>query len=239
MAAPALLVGRKTGALPIGLHVPTAVGPIYQSVASPFGERYSTDELHHRVVVERGEERCAFGRPGAGAGHFSFPRGIALVSGRTRSSSRLFVCDAWNDRVQVFDGHGVFVFAFGGRGTGPGQFNAPSGLAVVQPVLPGDDEHPFFDHDAMLAVADRENHRIQVFSLDGTLVSMIGEGLDHPSRIVWQAPSLDVSCAGGKSVRIDLAVSMLRGEPAPGPAAAPPRRTRLRLVASRGVRCAS
>ena len=91
----------------------------------------------------------------------------------------------------------------------------------------------------MLAVADRENHRIQVFSLDGTLVSMIGEGLDHPSRIVWQAPSLDVSCAGGKSVRIDLAVSMLRGEPAPGPAAAPPRRTRLRLVASRGVRCAS
>ena len=238
MAAPALVVGRRRGALPIGLHVPTAVGPLYQSVVSPFGDRYSTDELHHRVIVERGEDRCAFGRPGSGAGHFAFPRGLAFVSGRTRSSSRLFVCDAWNDRVQVFDGHGVFVFAFGGRGTGSGQFNAPSGLAIVQPVLPGDDEHPFFEREAMLAVADRENDRIQVFALDGTPVSVIGERLDHPSRIAWRAPWLEVSCIGGRDVQIDLAASMLRAESDQN-AAPVARRAALRLVVSRGVRCAS
>jgi hypothetical protein len=238
MAAPALVVGRRTGALPIGLHVPAAIGPVYHSVVSPFGERYSTDELHHRVVVEHGDERCAFGRPGAGAGEFSFPRGLAFAAGRTRSSSRLFVCDAWNDRVQVFDGHGVFVFAFGGRGTGPGLFNAPSGLALVQPVLAGDEEHPFFDREAMLAVADRENRRLQVFALDGTLVSVVGEGLDHPSRIAWQAPWLEISCAGGRTARLDLGSAMLEAAASVDLTPRRPRPFRLRLVVSGGVRCA-
>ena len=253
MAAPALVIGRRTGAVPIGLHVPNAVGPLYQSVLSPFGDRYSTDELHHRVIVERGDERCAFGRPGAGAGNFSFPRGIGFVPGRQRGTSRLFVCDAWNDRVQVFDGHGLFVFAFGGRGSGPGLFNAPSGLAVVNPILPGDQEHPPVDREPMVAIADRENHRIQVFALDGTLVSSVGSGngvtephasgsdliLRYPSKLVWEGPWLTVACAGEKVVAVDLAEAMSRTDNELPRARPRTRRAGLRLVASGGVRCAN
>jgi hypothetical protein len=116
----------------------------------------------------------------------------------------------------------------------------------------------------MVAVADRENHRIQIFALDGTLVSVIGEGdgvaapavpldqrrgwprtssgrivLRYPSSISARGRHLAVTCAGGVGVELDLAAAML-----PAAAAAesvrmarPP--ANLRIVARGGVRCAS
>lgn len=46
----------------------------------------------------------------------------------------------------------VFVTAWGERGSAPGQFNDPTGVAV---------------HDNEIFVSDARNARIQVFSLDG------------------------------------------------------------------------
>jgi len=54
-----------------------------------------------------------------------------------------------NDRIQVFDSVGSFLFEFGSFGSGDGQFKIPRGIAV--------------DSMKNIYVADDANNRIQVF----------------------------------------------------------------------------
>ena len=63
---------------------------------------------------------------------------------------------AWRDGQL---GSGVFEFAFGSEGSGDGQLDCPSGLAVCE---------------GRMYVADEDNHRIAVHELDGTFVSAFG-----------------------------------------------------------------
>jgi DNA-binding beta-propeller fold protein YncE len=64
----------------------------------------------------------------------------------------------------------VLLSSFGSPGTGPGEFNLPHSL--------------WFDDDSgRLFVADRENHRVQVFDEDGTFRTE-WRNLHRPSSIV-------------------------------------------------------
>ena len=56
-------------------------------------------------------------------------------------------------RIAKFDKDGVYIKSWGQRGTAPGQFHTPHSIAV--------------DSKGMVYVADRDNHRIQVFDNDG------------------------------------------------------------------------
>lgn len=67
------------------------------------------------------------------------------------SSGYLFVADTDQDQVFVFEATGRFVAAFGASGKKFGAFNSPSDVAV---------------HANKLFVADRDNHRIQVFEIE-------------------------------------------------------------------------
>ena len=69
------------------------------------------------------------------------------------------MCDASNNRVQVFGLDGSFVRQWGTQGSGDGQFKYPSGLIVN-----GDE----------VLVIDYGNHRVQVFGLDGSFVRQWG-----------------------------------------------------------------
>jgi len=218
------------------IHDVGGAGPIYAAVRAPGGRRYFSDELHHRVLVEEPSGyRWSFGTPGEGAGEFRRPRGLALVPGTTLEETRLFVCDAWNHRVQVFDGLGRPRFAFGGFGCGDGQFDTPSDIVVVCPLFEGEEIDPAApDAGAWLAVADRSNNRVQVFGLDGVLVGVI-DGQQRPTvvhpaaemagwpcfrpgiapsmwfpvRLAWKAPSLEIVSANGAVTRVNLAVALL------------------------------
>ena len=68
--------------------------------------------------------------------------------------NEVYVLDAGNARVQVFDGSGKFLRKFGSEGKGPGEFQAPPGLALEAGVR--------------LYVGDRGNNRVQVFTLRQT-----------------------------------------------------------------------
>ena len=59
------------------------------------------------------------------------------------------VCDAGNNRVQVFELSGKFVAKFGSEGSGRGEFDCPGSLASLS--------------DGRIVVSDRNNHRIQIF----------------------------------------------------------------------------
>lgn len=235
------VIGRepmRAGKSSLGGHVIHDVdgaGPIYAAAISPDGRRYFSDEHRHRVVVEESSGyRWSFGTLGSGAGELRHPRGLDLLPAPTPADSRLFVCDAWNHRVQAFDGNGRFCFAFGCPGSGAGQFDVPSDVAVVKPRFAGEDADDDDAGTAWLAVADRWNNRVQVFESDGTFVGSVGgtraagagraslgragwpffrlgpePALWFPVRLAWKDERLEVVSASGLVLRIDLASAML------------------------------
>jgi DNA-binding beta-propeller fold protein YncE len=105
-----------------------------------------------------------FGSTGTDEGEFDEPGGLAYDS----VNDLLYVADTDNDRIQVFeivDGNtcpsgtdevkdGVcFVEEFGSTGTGDGEFDKPMGISLDTT-------------NDLLLVADSDNDRIQVFSLN-------------------------------------------------------------------------
>jgi DNA-binding beta-propeller fold protein YncE len=93
--------------------------------------------------------------PGTGPGfpgdNFTGPSDVAWDA-----AGDIFVADgAQPSRVAKFDKNGEFIKAWGGRGTGPGQFNTPHSIVI--------------DAKQNVYVADRGNNRIQVFDTDGNL----------------------------------------------------------------------
>ena len=65
-----------------------------------------------------------------------------------------YVSDGYgNARIHKYSADGRLLFSWGESGTGPGQFNVPHNIAA--------------DRDGRVYVADRENHRIQVFDAKG------------------------------------------------------------------------
>ena len=81
---------------------------------------------------------------------FSRPAHLAI----DKRNGSLYVADGYsNARVHKYTPDGEYLLSWGESGTGPGQFNIVHNIDT--------------DRDGWVYVADRENHRIQVFSPDG------------------------------------------------------------------------
>jgi DNA-binding beta-propeller fold protein YncE len=88
-------------------------------------------------------------------GLFDQPTDVAIAP-----NGDIFVSDSHrngkNNRIQRFTKDGVFVKAWGKKGTGPGEISEPHTIA--------------FDSRGRLFVGDRENNRIQIYDQNGTLL---------------------------------------------------------------------
>ena len=74
--------------------------------------------------------------------------------------NRFIVSDRNGSCIKVFSEQGDFLYQFGKRGPGNGEFDAIGGLAI--------------DKSGRLVVCDSSNSRIQLFKLDGTFCSKFG-----------------------------------------------------------------
>ena len=92
-----------------------------------------------------------FGASGSGEGQLNSPGGLVVFKTR-----QLYVCDRNSNRIQVFKNN-EFVFLFGGSGHRPGDLNCPKSVTLNSA-------------ETELFVADTENHKIQVFTLDGKFI---------------------------------------------------------------------
>ncbi|VEN37474.1 unnamed protein product [Callosobruchus maculatus] len=97
-----------------------------------------------------------FGNEGEGDGQLCRPWGVCCDS-----CGNFIVADRSNNRIQVFNPDGEFLFKFGSQGTGKGQFDRPAGITL--------------NPQGHIVVADKDNHRIQVFKPDGTFHLTFGE----------------------------------------------------------------
>ncbi len=73
-------------------------------------------------------------------------------------SGELYVADGYgNSSVHKFSADGEHISSFGSPGRGPGQFVVPHSIRISR--------------DGRLYVADRENHRVQVFTAEGEFLA--------------------------------------------------------------------
>ena len=110
-------------------------------------------------------------------------------------------------RVLRFDRTGKFLTSWGGKGAGPGQFDQPHSILV--------------NASNQLLVADRENHRVQLFDLNGTYITEWKfHGLPCGLLIGPDKQLYLASGFSGQILRLDAngkPVAMM-GQPGPGPA---------------------
>jgi sugar lactone lactonase YvrE len=106
-----------------------------------------------------GKVLMTLGKPGvAGNGHdtFNAPSDVLIAP-----NGDIFVGDGHggdtNSRIVKFAKDGTFIKEWGKKGTGPGEFSYPHGLAM--------------DSAGRLFAADRENNRVQIFDQDGKFLA--------------------------------------------------------------------
>jgi peptidylamidoglycolate lyase len=113
-----------------------------------------TDVGLHQVFKfnHSGELLMEFGQPGVSGDdstHFNRPTDVAVAA-----DGCIYVSDGYrNSRVVKFDSTGKYLFEWGTKGSGVGQFDIPHAIDL--------DDH------GNVYVADRENNRVQVFTADG------------------------------------------------------------------------
>ena len=124
---------------------------------APDGTLYCTDDGDHTVrqCTLDGEVLMTIGTPGQAAdlyGGQPFNRCTHVaIDPRTGD---LYVSDGYgNARVHKYSPDGKLLFSWGEPGTDPGQFNIVHNIAT--------------DGNGYVYVADRENHRVQVFDSQG------------------------------------------------------------------------
>jgi DNA-binding beta-propeller fold protein YncE len=141
----------------------------------PADEVYCSDDKGHAVYKfdPQGRLLMTLGTPGRpsetgvqgmdyrtirrGGEPFNMPTNLAIAE-----NGDLYITDGYgNARVHVFSPEGKLKFSWGEPGSAPGQFNLPHGIAI--------------DRQQRVYVADRENSRIQLFSLRG---DYLGEWTD-------------------------------------------------------------
>lgn len=103
-------------------------------------------------------------KPGAEGEPFNLPTDLALGP-----DGEMYISDGYgNARIHKYSPEGELIKSWGKPGTGPGEFDLPHCVRV--------------DPRNRLMVADRENNRIQFFTLDGEYIEEWGNLL-HPDTI--------------------------------------------------------
>jgi len=120
----------------------------------PDGNLYLADHQNHTVkkFTREGKLLMTIGTEGVLGDEgkpFRSPTGVAVSQ-----SGEIYVSDGYNNqRIHKFSPDGKLITSWGEKGEGEGQFAVPHGI--------------FVHKNGTVYVADRENHRIQIFTPDG------------------------------------------------------------------------
>ena len=146
--------GRGFFTNPHGLHIDSDDN-VYIADADDHTVRKFSPEGYLRLTLGTEGAEGEEGKP------FHRPTDVAVAP-----SGEIYVSDGYAGfRVHKFSAEGELLLSWGAKGTGPGEFAVPHSVSVGS--------------DGRVWVADRENHRIQIFSPDGEYITE-WSGLDMP-----------------------------------------------------------
>ena len=131
-------------------------GPVCLAIDNKRGIIFVSDSRLKRVVgLDKNTDRnvITIGVPG----DFGAPSGMVYDNER----DRLYVADSKGHIIKVFDKEGKLLFTIGKRGSGDGELNFPSYLAI--------------DRLGRLYVVDAFNFRIQIFDAEGKFIKKFGK----------------------------------------------------------------
>lgn len=131
---------------------------------------YVVDRDAHEIVVfdRTGRRIGGIGNRHQPNGPFNHPCDVAIAP-----SGDVFVADGYGaSRVHRFNPNGDLITTWGEPGEAPGHFTTPHGICALA--------------DGRVAVTDRENNRLQVFSAQGALLA-IWTDFYHPMDIFQNA----------------------------------------------------
>ncbi len=122
---------------------------------------YLTDDGAHAVYqfTLQGKMLMKLGTPGKGAEFMSGqPFNQPTKVARDPRTGEIYISDGYgNARVHKYTSEGRLLFSWGEAGTDPGQFNLVHSVVI--------------DPQGLVYVADRENHRIQIFTAQGHFIA--------------------------------------------------------------------
>lgn len=150
---------RRSYGGPDSLQRPTGI-----AVDAARGRLYVADTPAHVVRVfalDSGALTATIGGRGVLEGEFNYPSYLTVDR-----HGRLYVTDALNGRIQVFDAEGGFVRSLGQYGDGSGDLSAPKGVAL--------------DSAGHVYVADARFDNIQIFDGEGQLLLFFGSSGQAP-----------------------------------------------------------
>jgi peptidylglycine monooxygenase len=157
--------------------------------AHPDGRVFVVDRDRHRILIFRDRQVVGqLGETDTPLAPFNHPCAVAFAPDGT-----VLVADGYaNHRIHRFSPEGRLIGGWGSHGRAPGAFRAPHDIAVLP--------------DGGVAVADRENDRVQVFDPDGELRAIV-EDLYKPMGLYADAqgtlfatdrvPAMTMSAADG------------------------------------------
>ncbi|MGB5370105.1 MAG: NHL repeat-containing protein [Flavobacteriaceae bacterium] len=122
-------------------------------------ERAIADFYNNRILYFNGGDWISFGKEGKGNGEFYYPTDVQITA------ENIWVADAYNNRVQVFDKRGNFIKMMGQDQ----KMNAATGIYVSE---------------SEVFVTDFENNRVLVMDLDGRLKQVLKESVQKPTDIL-------------------------------------------------------
>lgn len=125
------------------------------------------DFYHHKIHFNNGEQWISFGEKGKENGQFHYPTDIHI------SDDYLYIADAYNHRIQVFNRQGKFVKVLAANlGV-----NAATGI---------------FCANKTIFITDFENHRLLVLDHLGKQQQVLEKNLSNPTDVILYKKKLYV-----------------------------------------------
>ena len=155
------------------------------------GDIYLVDTRLHQILVfnQSGKLKKRFGKHGIQDGEFNYPTHIWQQNGT------LFVTDALNFRIQLFDLDGDYISSFGQAGQSSGYLSRPKGIAT--------------DQDGNVYVVDSLLNNIQLFDASGKYLMTVGERGQLPGQFwlptgIYISPQQKIYVADSHNRRIQV-----------------------------------
>jgi DNA-binding beta-propeller fold protein YncE len=145
-------------------------------------EKAIADFYNNRILYTDGnsEDWISFGREGSHEGEFYYPTDVQITD------SLIWVADAYNNRIQVFDKKGNFVRMMGQEQ----KMNAATGLFVSE---------------MEVFITDFEHNRVLIFDHDGNLRQELKEGIAKATDLLIKDEILHIiNYRSGELVLYDL-----------------------------------